>query len=196
MAQFPTNTSIGMAEPLDESIAFKTIMTRFDDLGKEQRKQKWLYPRRVLTLKYNHITKANAKTIWDFYMARKGSYEDFRFFYPSSNTYTTEYVGTGDGSTLIFNLPSYQAASYTLYVNGVAQTAGGTDYTFTSEGGTDGCDKATFVSAPASGARITWTFTGYLVVVCRFAEDNLSFQTLYDRLVSIGLKLQGLLNDE
>jgi hypothetical protein len=196
MAQFPLSSSIGIAEPLQEMIEFKTLTTKFDNLGKEQRKQKWLYLRRTIQVKYNYISKVNAKTIWNFYIARNGSYETFRFFYPASNTYLTEYVGTGNGSAVTFNLPSYQAASYTLYVDGVAKTASGTDYTFTSEGGTDGCDKAVFVIAPANGTRITWTFTGYLVVVCRFTDDNMNFETLYDRLVSFGLKLQGLLNDE
>jgi hypothetical protein len=185
-----------MAEPIVEAIGFKTLASKFDDLGKEQRHQKWLYPRRTVELHYKHITKAKAKTIWDFYIARKGSYEAFNFFFPATNTYTAEYVGTGDGATLTFNLPSNQALSYTLYVDGVTQTAGGTHYTFTSAGGTDGKDKAVFVAAPADGARITWTFTGYLVVVCRFKEDGMGFETLYNRLVTFGLKLNGLLNDE
>jgi hypothetical protein len=185
-----------MTEPIIETIGFKTLSSKFDDLGKEQRNQKWLYPKRMIELHYQYITKANAKTIWDFYIARKGSYEAFNFFFPATNTYTAEYVGTGDAVTLTFNLPSNQASSYTLYVDGVAQTAGGTHYTFTSTGGTDGKDKAVFIAAPSDGARITWTFTGYLVVVCRFMDDNMTFETLYNRLVTTGLKLRGLLTDE
>jgi hypothetical protein len=194
MALYPATSSVAYAEPLTEGIQWKTLATQFDDLGVEQRKQKWLYPKRIITLHYRFITKAEARTLWAFYIARKGSYEAFSFFYPVSNTYTTEYVGTGDGTTLVFNLPCKTASSYTLYVDGVAQTAGGTDYTFGALGGADGADKATFVAAPADGARITFSFTGYLKVRARFAEDNMDFETFYDRLINSELKLQGLLN--
>lgn len=195
MAAFPTNSSIGMLEPWSDSILFKTLRARFDDLGQPSRKRKWLYPRRNPRIRYKSITKANALTLWQFYISRSGSHEAFNLFYPHSNTYTVEYVGTGDGSTVVFNLPSKQAATYTLYVDGVAKTGGGTDYTFSSEGGTDGADKVTFVAAPASGERITFTFTGYLKIRAIFKEDNLDFETFRDALVNMGVQLQGELNE-
>jgi hypothetical protein len=195
MAAFPALASVPYEQGIQEEIQFKTLFSNFDDLGEEQRKQKWLYPRRDFALKYKGITEAQVKTCYDFYIARKGAFEAFNFFHHLSRTYTAEYVGTGDGSTLIFNLPSKQASSYTLYVDGVAQTAGGTHYTFSSMGGADGADKATFVSAPAAGSRITFTFTGYLKVHCRFAEDKLGFESFFDRIAHAGLKLKGLLNE-
>lgn len=194
MAAFPNLTNAPAEEPLIEEMEWKTLVSRFDDLGAEQRKRKWLYPRRNLTLAFNRITKAQGQTLWEFYLARQGAYEAFTFFYYFSATYDGEYVGTGDGSTLIFNLPSKQASDYTLYVDGAEKDAGGVDYTFGSEGGTDGADKATFVAAPASGARITWDFTGYLKVRARFAEDRMSWETFMNKAVTTGLKLKGLLN--
>ena len=198
MAEFPTLVSVPFADPIAEDIQFKTLVSTFDDLGVEKRKQKWLYPKRLISLTYKGISKAQAATLYQFYIARAGSYEAFNFFYPetkSTNTYVTEYVGTGDGATIVFNLPSRTASAYTLYLDAAAQTAGGTDWTFASQGGADSADKCTFVAAPNDGQRITFTFTGYLKVRCRFEDDKLSFENFHDRLINGGLKLQGLLNE-
>jgi hypothetical protein len=182
-------------EPWSESLLFRTLRSRFEDLGHPSRKKKWLFPRRNLPIKYKDLSKTNGRTLFQFYLDRGGGHEAFNLFFPNSDTYSGEYVGTGDGSTLIFNLPSKQAASYTLYVDNVAKTGGGADYTFSSEGGADGADKVTFTVAPASGARITFTFTGYLKIRATFKEDNLDFETFYDRLVNVGMQIQGELNE-
>ena len=198
MAEFPTLTSVPYIDPIAEDIEFKTLISSFDDLGVEKRKQKWLYPKRVITLNYKGISKAEIKTLYQFYIARAGAYEAFNFFYPdeeSVNAYVKEYVGTGNGSTTVFNLPAKTSTSYTLYLDDVAQTAGGTDWTFGSATGADGADKCTMTAAPASGERLTFTFTGYLKVRCRFGEDKLSFENFHDRLINGTLKLQGLLNE-
>jgi hypothetical protein len=195
MASWPALASVAYEHGIVEEIRFKTLFANYDDLGKETRKQKWLYPKRDFKLRYVGITEAQVKTLYDFYIARSGAHAAFNFFHHISRTYTGEYVGTGDGSTTIFNLPSKQASSYTLYVDGVAQTGGGTDYTFASEGGADGADKATFTAAPTSGERITFTFTGYLKGRVRFEEDALSFESFFERIAHLGLGFKGLLNE-
>jgi hypothetical protein len=145
-------------------------------------------------LTYYKVTKAQASVLYNFYLARKGAYEAFNYFYPLSGAYEGEYVGTGDGSTTIFNLPCTGAFGYTVYLDGIEQTEG-VDYTFTAEGGADGADKTEFNVAPAAGEYITIDFTGYLKVHARFAEDGLSFETFWDRLVDSGVELKGLLNE-
>lgn len=198
MAKFPEMSDAPYAIPLKIEIEHKTLISNFDDLGAESRKQKWLYPKRNIYLAFNHITKAQAQTLWQFYLARLGSYEAFNFFIPTMqdnpNSYDGEYVGTGDGATVIFNLPSRTSSARTLYVDSVAQTDGGTDYTFSGLGGADGADKVTFTAAPASGTRVTLDFTGFLKIRCRFADDNLAWAEFFDRLVQSELKLKGLLN--
>ena len=336
MAVFPDIGSVPYTNPLEETVQYKTLVTRLNDLGEEQRRAKWLYPRRTFSLKYQAISVSQAKTLWDFYMQRRGRYEAFNFFYPMSGTYTGEYVGTGDGSTTGFNAPCKSATGVTVYVDRVTQpesedialtnpgfetgdetgwdwncnssyatrsyvtekshsgsysckmvqdgthtenacltqgfTASEGTYTlsvwfwaeegnyanvnlrdqihgvshivhaegngdwqtltvtatfpsgttqggvylystynqanntvyyddvqvektlYTVNGGEDGADLISFVTAPDDGARITMDFTGHLKVRCRFAEDMLDFQTFYARLVSAGIKLQGLLN--
>jgi hypothetical protein len=131
--------------------------------------------------------------LWAFYIAQGGSYDPFSWFHHFSNTYVNEYVGTGDGSTTNFNLPSKDASSRTLYINGEAQTEG-VNWTFTGEGGADGADLCVLTSAASSGHRITFDFTGYLKVRCRFLEDYADFSIFVTSLTKTGLKLQGLLN--
>ena len=198
MAKFPEVGTIAPNEPLPLTIQFKTLVSQFDNLGEEQRKQKWLYPKRHPRIIYQGISKANTRTLFQFYLDRKGAYEAFNFFLGSatyaSNTYEGEYVGTGDGATTVFNLPAKNSSAYTVYKNGVAQSGGGVDYTFSAGTGTDGADKITFVAAPAAGARITYDFTGTLKIRCTFAEDNLDFDSFYDRVANMGLQLKGHLN--
>lgn len=70
------------------------------------------------------------------------------------------------------------------------------DYALESGAGADGADRVTFSIAPNDGARITYDFTGLLKIRGRFAEDSMTYETFYDRLVFTGLQIRGLLNDE
>jgi len=195
MAKFPELSSIAPANPESVHIQWKTLISSFDDLGYETRKQKWLYPRRNIILQFVDKSIADGRSLWQFYLSRKGTHEAFNYFFPFSNIYTFEYVGTGDGATVIFNLPAKTSSSYTVYKNAVAQSGGGVDYTFAGGGGTDGADKITFVAAPDAGDRITYSFTGILKVHCRFAKDDLTYETLWNDLVGVGIELIGLLNE-
>lgn len=181
--------------PESMRIQTKTLISGFDDLGEEKRKLKWTYPRRHFNLRYNYITKANAKTLWDFYIARNGQYEAFSFFMPYISTYTYEYVGTGDGSTTIWSLPSKSAIGRTMYVDGAAQSeGGGADWVFSSGGGGDNEDLATFNVAPSDGERLTFSFYGYLRIRARFEDEFADFDTFWDTLVNSGINIHGLLN--
>ena len=206
MATYPNTTDAPYSNPVSIGMRFKTLVSNFDDLGEEKRKQKWLYPKREVTLKYESLSKSEAKTLWQFYQARRGAYESFVWFESTGigatayNTYVNEYVGTGDSSTLVFNLPAINSSSvHTLYSAGVAVST--SDYTFDAKGGSNGEDKITMISSTAGGLpvitsteRITYNFTGRLKIRCRFAEDIFSFENFYDRLVNMGIKLNGVLN--
>jgi hypothetical protein len=199
MSQFPAITSVPFVNPVQEKINFKTLIANYNDSGEEQRKAKVLFPKRDIRLVYKYLTKGEAATLYQFYIARKGAYQKFAFFYPSTEqatpfAYVEEYVGVGDGTTTIFSLPGKAISNYIIYINSIAQEET-TDYTITALGGPDGEDKITFVAVPDSGDVITISFTGYLKVICRFKNDSMSFQTFYDRLVTSGLELKGLLND-
>lgn len=187
-------TVIPYANPVLEEMQFKTLISNFDDLGQEQRKRKWLYPKRKISLLTKAVTLAQGRTLYQFYIDRWGSWQSFNFFKYELESYEGEYIGTGDGSTVIYNAPFRNATAYTIYLDGVEQTVV-TDYVYTQGGGTDGADKIEFVTAPNEGERITCDFTGYLKVHCRFADDNLSFQTFYNKLRNGQIVLQGTLNE-
>lgn len=193
MVAFPDLlTSVRALEPWSQSLLFKTLTSSFEN-ETESSKQKWLFPKRDISLRYKRDSLSQARTIWQFYQARKGKHEPFSLFAPISDTYVNEYVGTGDGSTTIWNLPVKNGSSIAIYVGGALQTLT-TDYTISSGGGTDGEDKITFVVAPNAGEYLTADFTGTLKIRCKFAEDSMSWDTLKGKLFTAGLKLKGQLN--
>lgn len=195
MAAFPEITSVPFGNPVIEQIQFKTLITGFDELGREQRKQKWLYPRRLITLQYPYMSKSEAQILFQFFINMAGSYNAFSFFYPNPKStpysYIKEFIALGDGGTKIYGLPALYASNYTVYVNNASTS----DYAITPAGGSDGEDKITFTSYLNEGAIATISFTGRLRVKCRFKEDNFTFEQFFDRLINTGVQLQGLLND-
>ena len=205
MAIFPSPSAAPYGNPVTWEMEFKTLRSNFDDLGEEKRKRKWLYPKRNISLKYPAITRGEAETIYEFYQARSGSYGAFVWFESTGRgdayrSYSSEYTATGDSTTLIFNLPA-KGSSITHDVNLDASVVSTSDYTFAAGGGGDGEDKVTFISstaggigAPTSTQRMTYDFTGRLKIRCRFAEDRLTWENFYDRIVNTSITLKGLLN--
>lgn len=194
MAAWTSYTTIPYINPLIVDIRFKTLISAFNDEGEEKRRRKWLYPKRDITLSYQYLSRANARILWSFYVARHGSWDAFNFFLNYLDTYEGEYIGTGDGSTVLFNLPSKNASSYTIYVNQVVQTVD-VDYVFGTGTGADGADKVTFTTGPGRGYYISYDFTGVMKVRCRFMEDTMSLEQMWNKFIGIGVTLRGILNE-
>ena len=196
MAEYPSYEVVPYSNPVTEEMQFKTLFSNYDDLGKEARKRKWLYPKRDITISYNNITLTQARILFEFFKKRYGSYESFSFFKYESETYEGEYIGTGDGSTTVYNLPCKNSTARSIYENNSSRTEGPSgDVVVSAGGGADGADRAEFVVAPANGSRLTMDFTGYLKVKCRFYDDLMSFDTFYRILRNVGIKLKGILNE-
>ena len=107
MAVFPE--AVYPKYPITIEPVWDTLINTADS-GAEQRRQKSLYPRFNVRFQIYGVRITDAQTIWDFYMARKGAFESFYFFDPSPDigivtSYDNLYVGTGDGSTEVFDLP-------------------------------------------------------------------------------------------
>lgn len=199
MAKWERNTSIPMDVSVNTDMLYTTVATKFDDNMKEQRKRKSLYPRRNITVGYTYITLAEARTLWQFYQSRYGRYESFFFVLPYWDTYVGEYIATGDADQTVWDLPTENISSYTIYLDGSAQSEGPSgmgSYEISAGAGSDSNDRLEFWSAPAEGQRITVDFTGNLVIKVRFEEDVLSFERFRDKLTSMGIALHGLLWDE
>jgi len=195
MAEYTAYATVEWANPVGVRTSFKTIITDFGEFGGEQRKRKRLYPLRSVTLSYAWMTLADIQVLWEAFVASAGRYGSFSFFLATATpaTFTREYVGIGDGTTTLFNLPFKSGTAISIYVNGALQTVT-TDYTIGAGTGADGADLLTMVIAPADGYHITATFTGILKIRCRYDSDDLDFETFYDRLANHGITLQGLLN--
>jgi hypothetical protein len=212
--QYPTSPVPSW--PYDIKVRWNTTVSAFDS-GKEQRRQKNLYPKYDVTLTYPVLTEANMQILWNFYMARKGTYEAFYFYSLEIAAWTGCYIGIGDGTTVTFDLPGKSTSLVDMYSNGVKMLAGITDlimeggdtiitedddtlitdgtgqYTLLTGGGDCSADRVTFTTAPAANALITCDFTGYLRIRCRFAEE-LSRSSFTAALYQTGIKLKGLAN--
>lgn len=200
MAVFPEISSVPYMAPVGKGVQFKTLVQEFES-GIITRKKKRTYPLRPYRLINKNIDYTEVQIYFQFFIARAGRFEDFVFFDRNSNYfYIKEYVGTGDGSTTEFNLPSLNATDYTLYIDNVAQSEGeesgssGVDWTFHAADGDDGEDTCKLAVAAADGERITFSFTGRLKIRCIFAEDEMGFEEFWNKLVTTGINLKGLLN--
>jgi hypothetical protein len=166
---------------------WKTIVTEFDS-GAEQRRQKWTYAKYNIRLSYYGQPTTSISNLFEFYAARKGSYEAFTFFDPlGASSHDGLYIGTGDGATTAFDIPGRQVTSLIVYRNGTTIAT-----TVSTAGGTDGRDSLRFGTAPTSTQVLTCDFTGTLAVRCRFAEDRLSKTNFERALFSAGIELKGL----
>jgi hypothetical protein len=199
MAVFPTfpeiDCDLQSDNPLVDEVRFKTSSTMFGIEGQERRKRGLLYPKRDMNLKFTWITKQEARLLWEFYVARSGSLEPFYYVHPFESVYEVEFASVTDGASVNFLVPSIGATNYFLRIAGSGQ-AEPTDYVFHSQGGLDGLDYVELINAvgPSNpGDVLTWSFTGQLVTRCRFDKDVQKFETFYDRLAKMGIKLKGLL---
>ncbi len=135
-----------------------------------QRRRVLSNPLYTAELSYSYITKEDERTLIEFLIARQGSYDSFVFYDFELRDYTDEYVGTGDNSTTIFNLPARDVENLTVYLDGSSTSA----YTLTARAGGNGRDKIEFSTAPGADVVITADYLGRKYVEnCIFRKDYL-----------------------
>lgn len=166
------------------------------DAGAEQRRQKALYPKFNVRFQLFGKEITDAQTVYDFFMARKGSFESFYFFDPSPDagivtSYDNLYIGAGDASTEVFNLPGKSTSNQVIYIDGAEQTLT-TDYVILTGGGDGSADRVDFVTPPADSETIACDFTGKLRINCRFAQDKMPKILFMTVLFNYGIELKGL----
>lgn len=205
MALYPSLNTI-KGNVFSGSSQQKVSISNFNNLGVEQRKLNWQYPVRTLEITYNNRSESELQTLLNFEINQDGEYQLFTFIYPSwkSNTYSNEFVGVGDGSTVAYNLPSLNSTSRTVTVGGNTQTeaddaTSSGDFYIVEGDGVDGVDLLTFFDPPNTGEIIKFTFTGRLAIRCRF-DGKIRYNT--SRVIgnvvynNISVKLQGRLINE
>ena len=191
MAVFPNSPVPSYEQVVKQK--WRTLISLFD-AGNEQRRAKWTAPRYDINLRYEALRTTSADILWDFYKARKGSYEAFVYFVGDaedrSYSLTSEYVATADGASSAFNLPCKHSTITGVYYNGSLQSTA--SWSKTSTNGPDGEDILHTVGVVSSGVVITVSGNGHLKVRCRFADDELS-RSLFDyNLFKVGINLTGL----
>jgi hypothetical protein len=193
MALYPSYESIPY-DDLTITPNFRTVSANFEEFGKKRRKRKWLFTKRNISMVYNHLSKIEARSLWQLFLNAQGSFGTFSWFNNEIDTYTKEYIGTGDGTTTVWNLPCKTPTSVTVYLDNV-ELINITDYTIVDEAGADGAAAITLVVAPEAGAYLTIDFTGYLKVNCSFSEDNIDLKYLQQSKKNITINLEGNLNE-
>ena len=186
--QYPTTPA--PQYPYEIKPVWNNIISQFDS-GKEQRRQKNLYAKYDVTLNYNVLTLQNEQTLWNFYAARRGTYEAFMFYTPDAAEWNGCYIGIGDGTTVAFDIPGKSTNSHDIYSNGIE--VADADYAISYGGGDCLSDIVTFDTAPSENAILTCDFTGYLRIRCRFAEEMTRTSFTY-ALYKTGVKLKGVAN--
>lgn len=193
MATFPEDPK--PIYPLIVTPEWRTLISTAGT-GKEQRRQKALFAVYDVTVRYRALSAAGVKTLWEFYMARKGAFEAFYIYDLAllaavSFNHSTLYCATGDGETTIFDIPGRSTSSHAIYANGVEQDDP-TDYGILTGGGESSSDRVEFTNAPAEGTIITCDFTGYLRIRSRFMHDRLPRELFLRNLFQYGIELKGL----
>lgn len=152
--------------------------------GKESRLAYMQYPLYRFELQYeflrDNVSPSEFKALAGLYNAMGGDFDTFLYTDPTFNTVTLEPFGTGDGSTVAFQLVAKWQnvggpggadivqnlnGTPSIYKNGVLQTGGGVNYTLGATG------IVTFTSAPAAALPLTWT--GSFYYRCRFEDGTL-----------------------
>ena len=135
------------------------------------------------------------RTLAGFFLQQQGAFAPFLFDDPTDDSVLAQSIGTGDSSTLAFQLvrnfggfseaivaPNAVSA---IYFNGVLQSSSG--YTVDATTGL-----VTFTTAPPSSEAITADFTYYFRV--RFADDTAEFENfMYQLWSQKQVKLQSVL---
>lgn len=194
MALFPEYDQIAYLPTIKIIPRFSTSISSLSG-GQEKRRAKFTFPLYDLKIAFDLLTLTDARTLWQFYKDRQGSFGTFYFYLPYSETFEGEYCGAGDGATRPFSVPGKDISSYIVYVGGISQTEGGGDeYIMESFGGEEGASQINFNigSEPASGDHVTIDFTGYYRFKVRFEEDNLPYEVFAQALTKMGINLVGV----
>jgi uncharacterized protein (TIGR02217 family) len=176
----------GLEYPVVRTPIFKTL-TQETASGMETRAALQLYPRWQWTLSFNFLRDDGTDEfhiLLGFFLARRGSFENFLYLDPDDNAVDRQQIGIGDGSNRVFQLvrtlggytePVLTPILTTIYIGGVALST--SDWT---SGGDLGPGQVKLNSAPAHGVSVNATFSYWWPV--RFLADQYDFSKFMNRL--------------
>jgi hypothetical protein len=186
--QFPVLP--GMGWPVHRRPNWRTIISPHPS-GGEDRSRLWQYPLWEFELTFDGLTTSaslqsqlanlapqSLQTLLGFYLVAGGQQLPFIFRDPDFNAQVAGPVGTGDGSSIVFQFfrmvngakepASLVTGTPTVYFNGVAQALGSYVIIYPNN--------LVFYTAPPLGTIITADFN--YEFLCRFIDDGEDFQQL------------------
>lgn len=189
----PSVQQFGVAWPIRKTPVWNTIVQKPASGRGELRIALQNYPRWQFDLDVSYL-KGDATlptsyfaTLVGFYLQAQGQCADWLYTDPYDNRINGDQFGTGDGTTVAFQLFRQLGgfADIIQNLNGApAIFVAGVNTTPASISATG---LVTFSAAPANGAALTWY--GNFYYRCRFSEDSISLQEdLYQIWSCNGLK--------
>ena len=170
--------------------------------GKEYRASLMSSPVYTFKLKYEFLRGASRQelqTLFGFFLARRGSFDNFLYSYSDDCSVTDQIIGVANGSQTNFQLVRGFSSDFAEAVQNINQVVNikvngqvmalGRDYTISATG------LVMFSAAPNAGA-VTWSGTYYYRA--RFTQDALPFTSLMqfmyelkslEMIASLGLKI-------
>ena len=177
---FPTFKTLGW--PFTRRALWHTLSNEAES-GRAVHVRLWSAPLYEWDLQYNGLSLADQATLWGFYNARSGAFDDFLLSDQTDNFAPGAQLGVGDGVTKAFQFcraqGGYVEAQYdvqqtptppVIYLNGAVQAGTAYSISYLASG------ILTFVTAPGSGVVITADF--YFYYRAMFTEDKLELAAI------------------
>ena len=149
--------------------------------------QLWSFPRYTWKMSFDILRSSNAFYEWQsllsFFLSVGGTAQTWLFYDWEDNSVTAQSIGTGDGSTVSFQLYRSIGQSPTVFsepvlaINSISQiTFNGVVQTPPSGGWSTSGGVIIFPSAPSTGVVIAGSYSYYWR--CRFTEDTVDAEAL------------------
>jgi len=178
---FPTLA--GVSWPVKRTSTWSTV-SHDSVSGRTSRSQRWSYPRYKMELTYEFLRadQGELDSLQGFFNLVGAAARLWQFTDPDDGTTTASPFGTGDGSTLAFQLARTRGGfsepvfaptdTPAISVNGTPLAS--SNYSIGATG------LVTFNAAPANNAALTWT--GAYNWLCRFDNDTTTFEKFMQNL--------------
>lgn len=172
--RFPLDVALGARGGPERATDIVTLAS-----GREERNSRWAQSRRRYNAGYGVKSRADMQAVLAFFEERRGRFHSFLWRDGLDHAATDELIGTGDGTTVSFQLTKKYGAEFDPYLRPITKPI-----VETVEVSVDGAPadvevdpltgRITFETAPADGAAITASFE--FDVPVRFDTDRLDVE--------------------
>jgi uncharacterized protein (TIGR02217 family) len=172
--RFPLDVALGAHGGPERATDIVTLAS-----GREERNSRWALSRRRYNAGYGIKSRADMQAVLAFFEERRGRFHAFLWRDGLDHAATDEAIGTGDGTTVSFQLTKRYGADFDPYLRPITKPVAETVVVKV-----DGFETAvdvdaltgivTFAAAPEEGAAITASFE--FDVPVRFDTDRLDVE--------------------